>query len=248
MVRLPPGRSRRIGGITLARAIVVGWAGTLLLRGGGDDQTPGGTPAAVSADQTPVPLGASALPGEGWVASETELVSLFDSPGAVFPATPDLAACAPVRAFEDVLFENEPAFSRGESQLFERPLADGGTVRVSLLTVTFSDASAVEAILASARSALGGPGFAACMIAAAARDGIEATAAEGAALPVPAGGVSRVLRYTAVAASGGGTVTQAVGWWGAGERLVALTVSAAGEGPDDAELARIAQAAVEGGR
>jgi len=158
-------------------------------------------------------------------------VSLFDSPDPVFPATPDLSECAPMQAFEGVLFENEPAFSSGESQLFERPLADGGTVRVSLLTVTFSNASAAEAILTSARGALGGPGFAPCMLAAAARDGIEATAAEGAALPVPAGGVSRVLRYTASAASGGGTVTQAVGWGGEGERLVALTISAAGEAP-----------------
>ncbi|MBE0608840.1 MAG: hypothetical protein IH609_05645, partial [Dehalococcoidia bacterium] len=191
---------------------------------------------------------AAALPGQGWTPSGTELVSLFDSPDPVFPATPDLSECAPIQAFEGVLFENEAAFSSGESQLFERPLADGGTVRVSLLTVTFSNTSAAEAILTSARGALGGPEFAPCMLAAAARDGIEATAEEGATLPAPVGGVSRVLRYTAAAASGGGTVTQAVAWWGDDERLIALTISAAGEGPDDAELARIAQAAAGGER
>jgi len=116
-------------------------------------------------------------------------------------------------------------------------------MRVTRLTVTFADTAAVEAILTAARDALGGPDFGSCMLAAAARDGVEATAEEGPALPVPPGGVSRVLRYTAAASSGGGTVTQAVGWWGEGERLVALTISAAGEGPDDAELATVARAA-----
>lgn len=247
MVHLPRGRAWLVGGVALGALIAALGAAYLILRDGGGDP-PTGTVASDATPAEPGSLSASALPGNGWTTSETELVSLFDSPGPVFSATPDLPECAPLRVFEGVLFENEPAFSGGESQLFERPLADGGTLRVSLLTVTFSGPSTVEAILASARSALEGPGFAPCMIAAAARDDIEATATEGAALPVPAGGVSRVLRYSAVASSGGGTVTQAVGWWGDGERLMALTVSAAGEGPDDAELARIAQAAAGGGR
>ncbi len=226
-MRLPQGREWLVGGIALgalAAAFVVVY---LLARGDGDSPTD-----RVSSDPTPGASGeltAAALPVRAdFHRDRTGVVVRFARPGV--PATPDLSECAPMQAFEGVLFENEPAFSSGESQLFERPLADGGTVRVSLLTVTFSNASAAEAILTSARGALGGPGFAPCMLAAAARDGIEATAAEGAALPVPAGGVSRVLRYTASAASGGGTVTQAVGWWGEGERLVALTISAAGEG------------------
>ncbi|MBE0609094.1 MAG: hypothetical protein IH609_06930, partial [Dehalococcoidia bacterium] len=155
MVRLPQGREWLVGGIALgalAAAFVVVY---LLARGDGDSPTD-----RVSSDPTPGASGeltAAALPGDGWTSSGTELVSLFDSPDPVFPATPDLSECAPMQAFEGVLFENEPAFSSGESQLFERPLADGGTVRVSLLTVTFSNTSAAEAILTSARGALGGP-------------------------------------------------------------------------------------------
>lgn len=245
-MRLPRGRVRLAGGIALgalAAAFVVVY---LLARGDGDspaEQVTGDPAPGASGELT-----AAALPGEGWTSSGTELVSLFDSPDPVFPAPPDLAECAPIQAFEGVLFENEPAFSSGESQLFERPLADGGTVRVSLLTVTFSDSAAADAILAAARTAFGGDALPGCILAGGAREGIEATAEEGPALPVPSDGVSRVIRYTGVASSGGGVVTQAVGWWGEGERLVALTISAAGEGPDDAELARIAQAAAGGER
>lgn len=240
-MRLPHGRERLIGGIALGALVAAFLVVYLLLRGGDD------SPAdRVAGDPTPGASGeltAAALPGEGWTSSETELVSLFDSPDPVFAATPDISECAPLQAFEATLFENEGAFTSGESRLFERPLADGGTLRVTRLTVTFSEAAAVEAILAAARGAFEGPALGPCMVAVAARDGIQATAAEGAALPVPAGGVSRVLRYTAAAASGGGTVTQAVGWWGEGDRLVALMISAAGEGPGDAELATIARAA-----
>lgn len=242
MVRLPRGREWLVGGAALGALVAAFVVVYVFARGGGD----GPSAEQVTGDPTPGASGeltAAALPGEGWTSAGTELVSLFDSPDPVFAATPDLSECAPMQAFEGALFENESAFSDGESQLFERPLADGGTLRVTRLTVTFADPVAVEAILTAAREALGGPDFGRCMLAIAARDGIEATAAEGAALPVPPGGVSRVLRYTAAAAAGGGTVTQAVGWWGEGERLVALTISAAGEGPDDAELATIARAA-----
>lgn len=245
-MRLPRGRERIIGGIALGALVAAFLVVYLLLRGGDD------SPAdRVAGDPTPGASGeltAAALPGEGWTSSGTELVSLFDSPDPVFPATPEISECAPIRAFEGVLFENEPSFSSGESQLFERPLADGGMLRVTRMTVTFSEAAAVEAILAAARGAFEGTALGPCMVAVAARDGIEATAEEGATLPVPVGGVSRVLRYTAAAASGGGTVTQAVAWWGDDERLVALTISAAGDGPDDAELARIARAAAGGER
>ena len=247
MVRLPRGRERLIGGLALGGLLAAFLVVFFAVRGGDGDS------AASPTDATPGPgttgrLEPASLPGEGWTASETELVALFDAPGPVFAATPDLPACGPIATFEGVLFESERAFSGGEHQLFERPLANGGTLRVAVLTATFSDRGAVEAILAAARGALERREFAPCMLAAVARDGIEATAAEGATLPVPANGVSRVLRYTASAASGGGMVTQAVAWWGEGERLVALTISAAGEGPDDAELARIAQAATGGGR
>lgn len=241
MVRLSRARVRLFGGIALGALAAAFLLVYLLVRGGDDssaDQVTGDPTPGASAELT-----TSALPGDGWTSSETELVSMFDSPDAVFAATPDISECAPIQTFEDVLFENEGAFSSGESQLFERPLADGGTLRVTRLTATFSGTAAVEAILAAARGAFEGSALEPCMLAAAARDGIEATAAEGAALPVPAGGVSRVLRYTAAAVSGGGTVTQAVAWWSEGERLIALTISAAGEGPGDAELATIARAA-----
>jgi hypothetical protein len=236
-----------IGGIVLGAAIAVTLAAYLLLRDGGGDP-PNGTTGTDSSTETPGALSGSALPGEGWSSSEIELVSLFDSPDAVFAATPDLAECAPIQAFEAVLVGNEAAFASGMTRQFERAPGDGGVLRVTQTMVTFSDAAAVQAILAEARAALGGAGFAPCVLAAAAAGGIQATAEEGPPLPIPTGGVSRVLRYTASGASGGGTVTQAVGWWGEGEQLVALTVSAAGEAPTDAELEVIARAAAGGDR
>lgn len=248
MARFPRGRERLIGGVALGAMLLAFVVVYLLVRGGDDGRPASAQPTGDPTRAPSASLIAGSLPGDGWTSSETELVSLFDAPDPAFAATPDLPECESVRVFENALFANEAAFTGGESRLFERPLADGGVVRVTQLAVTFSDAAAVEAVLASAREAFGGPELPACMLAAALRDGIEASAEDGPALPVPPDGFSRVLRYTATSASGGGTVTQAVGWWVEGVRLVMLTVSAAGEGPSDAELAAIGQAASGGGQ
>ncbi len=242
-MRLPQGRERLIGCIALgvlgAAALLVGF---LVFRDGSnstDDDL-------AKSDATPTPPGLltiAALPGSGWTTYETELVTLDDSPLPVFALAPDLPECATFQDFESTLFEHQAAFTGGQSRLFERPLTDGGILRVTKFEATFSERAAVAAILAAAQAAIEGPEFASCMLAAASLEGIEAAAEEGPPLMVPPTGVSRVLRYTATAASGGGTVTQAVGWWSDGERLIGLVVSAAGDGPDDAELAAVARAA-----
>lgn len=243
MARLPRGRERLIGGVAVGAMLAAFVVVYLLLRGG-DDGPAGALPAGEQTPQaTASAFTASSLPGEGWTTSETELVGLFDAPDPLFAATPDLPECAPIQAFEGALAANEAAFAGGESLLFEREMPDGGMVRVTRLSATFSDAAAVSAILADARKAFDGEALPLCVLAGAARGGIEATATDGAELPVPAGGVSRVLRYKAAPAAGGGTVTQAVAWWGQGERLVVLTIASAGEGLSDAELAGIVTAA-----
>ncbi len=241
-MRLPRGRVRWIGATALVAA-VASFAAVYLALSGGGDSPPANPEAAPSPTPAPAALTSIRLPGEGWIATEHELVALRDSTDPLYALTPALPACVPIQAFELALFANEPGFRSGTTLQFERPLAHGGLVRVTRLSATFSAPAHVAGILAAAKDALGGEALPGCVLAAAARDGIKAEVADGPPLAVPVAGVSRVLRYTASAASGGGTVTQALAWWGQGEQLVVLTISAAGDGPDDGELAAIARAA-----
>lgn len=248
-MRLPRGRAGLVGAIVLGGSLVVAAGGLFVLASGDDDDPPeDSSVTAPTATPGTQHLTTGDLPGSGWTTSETELVSLDDAPGPIFALAPDLPACTGLREFEATLFENHAAFVSGQSRSFERPQADGGVLRVTRIEVNFATAAPVGAILTAARSAIQGEDFTGCMLAAAALDGIDATADDGPALPIPAAGVARVVRYTATAASGSGTVTQAVGWWGEGEQLVGLIVSAAGDGPTDADLAVIARAAVGGGQ
>jgi hypothetical protein len=233
--------------IVAVAAGIVGIAAVIVLQGGGESPSP--------ADSTtePRPTGepttsAISLPGEGWSATTMALVSLEESPSPVFGAVPDLPQCAALQSLESALFGFEPSFAGGETRQFERQLAGGGLMRVTRATVRFSRPEPVPEILQIAARVLDGPGFPDCLLAAAARDGIVATATDEAPLPVPHGGASRVIRYTADARSGGGTVTQAVAWWGSDDFLDALFISAAGEAPTDAELASIALAAMGEGQ
>jgi len=87
VVRRFQGREWLIGGIALAALIAAFVVVYLVLRGGGDD-APSEQITGSPTPGTPGVLTAASLPGDGWTSSETELVSLFDSPDAVFPATP----------------------------------------------------------------------------------------------------------------------------------------------------------------
>ncbi len=236
-MRLALGSKLGIGGVVLA-AVCLAILILALVRSGDSPGAPVQDPGS--------PLAVTNLPGSGWASSETELVSLFDSPNPVFAVTPDLPECSPLQDLESVLYANEAAFAKGQSRTFERSTSGGGTTRVTQLRVTFSDANVTQDILEAARTTIAGPALAPCLVATAAREGVAAIPAEGPALPTPTGGVSRVLRLTGDGPSGGGTVTEAVGWWSEGQELVVLSISAAGDGPDDATLSAIALAAGAG--
>lgn len=241
------------------RRIVAGAAGLLLVavaavvivvmnRGGEDEPTAPQGADATQQPGRPVPalLEASDLPGDGWETTDIELVTLTDSPNFIAPVSPSLEACAPLLAFESLLYANENSFESGTSRSFARYTADGGVQSVHQSLVTFADADTVVAIMAAAGPALTDDDLPNCILAGIARDGFEATFEAGPALPVPADGIGRILRYRSTGATGA-SVTQAIAWWPEGQIILSLTISAAGSDFTDGELAAIADAAVTSG-